>query len=295
MDEELKYSDNGLLNKNLFFENQIDFYVEDKDNEYRYASIFKKLFNVKIDTVFGLGGKNNLKKKYEELKKHNDLEKSFFIADADFDFLLEKEIINDKHFIYLEKYEIENYIIDENAIITFLMNGLKCMETKAENELDYKNWLNEAVNKLYRLFILFLVVQKLDLGLKNTEENGNKYFKETGNVNEKQIDKYYQEVKNKISIENPELDLDTEIEEMKEIVKSKYNNEWSKLIKGKYIITGIRKHLSNILRENKTGIRQVNEKQFIDFLFNFFDKEQLFFIKERVEKCLKNEKAKQKK
>ena len=34
MNEELKYSDNGLLNKDIFFNNDINFYIEDEEKEY---------------------------------------------------------------------------------------------------------------------------------------------------------------------------------------------------------------------------------------------------------------------
>ena len=74
MNEELKYSDNALLNKDIFFDNEINFYVEDEGQEYRYETIFSELFGIEIESIFALGGKNNLKIKYEELKKQkNDM------------------------------------------------------------------------------------------------------------------------------------------------------------------------------------------------------------------------------
>ena len=78
MEEELKYSDNALLNLDLFFDNEINFYIEDEGKEYRYETIFNELFNVKIESIFALGGKNNLKKKYKQLKEEERLKKSFF-------------------------------------------------------------------------------------------------------------------------------------------------------------------------------------------------------------------------
>lgn len=95
MGEELKYSENALLNMDLFFNNEINFYIEDVGKEYRYAKIFKELFNFKIESIFALGGKNNLKQKYHELNSINQLSKCFFIADLDFDYILEKEMIKD--------------------------------------------------------------------------------------------------------------------------------------------------------------------------------------------------------
>ena len=138
MEEELKYSDHALLNMDLFFNNEVNFYIEDEGKEYRYETIFNELFDIKIESIFALGGKANLKKKFHELKDKKKLEKCFFIADSDFDYILKKDWIEDQHFIYLQKYEIENYIVDKNAIVKFLKNELSCMESKAEKILNYE-------------------------------------------------------------------------------------------------------------------------------------------------------------
>lgn len=285
--EELEYSDNALLNKDLFFENDINFYIEDRGKEYRYANIFKELFKVKIERVFALDGKNNLKKKYKELKDNNNLDNSFFIADSDFDFLLEKDIIKNQHFIYLEKYEIENYILDEKAIIIYLIDKLQCMETTAKELLNYESWISETSNKSYKLFILYLIVQMLNIGVENTEENSNKYFDETGSVNISKINKYYEDIKEKLNIMNKNIDV--EITKMEKIIKDKCDNDYSKIIRGKYLIVGMRKYLSNIISKKENRRVQIKEQYLIDYLFNFFDKRNLLFIRKKVEDCLKHE------
>lgn len=286
MNEELKYSDNALLNKDIFFDNEINFYVEDEGQEYRYETIFSELFGIEIESIFALGGKNNLKIKYEELKKQKKLNTSFFIADMDFDFLLKKDIIENPHFIYLEKYEIENYIVDENAIIRFLKNELECMESKAKSILKYDIWIKETYKKLYKLFIMYLIVQKYKIELHNTKGNENSYFSESGSVNKSKIDNYYNILKQKLL--EKDKDIEIEIQEIDNIVKFEYGSDMSKLIKGKYLIIGIRKYLSYIISSKTKTRRKVNEKFLIDYLFDFFDKSSLLFIKNKVDYCLKN-------
>ncbi len=286
MGEELKYSSNALLNKDIFFENDINFYIEDREKEYRYASILKQLFNVKIESIFALDGKNNLKRKYKELKDEDKLYNSFFIADLDFDFLLKRDIVEDPHFIYLEKSEIENYILDKNAISNFLMNELKCMPTKAENLLKYDEWLEKTNKKLYELFLIYFIVQKLNIGEKNTSDKAYKYFDEEGQVIDKEIKKYYETIEDKL-IEIGE-NLDENICEAKKLIKKCYNNDFSKFIKGKYILVGLRKYLSYIISKKLHKRKCINEEFFTNWLFNFFDKKDLFFLRDRVKECIKS-------
>ena len=288
MNEELKYSDNGLLNKDIFFDNDINFYIEDEEKEYRYENIFKELFpNIKIETILGLGGKNNLKSKYIELKSKNMLKSNFFIADLDFDFLLNKDIIENEHFIYLEKYEIENYIIDKNAIMRFLKNELCCREMEANKLIDYDVWIQETYNKLYNLFIYYFIVQKNNIEIRNTNENANSYFDDSGIVKMQLIDKYYEKLKEILNLRGK--DIEEEIANAKELVSKQYGKEFSKLIRGKFIINGIRKHLSYVISQRQNKKKKVNEKNLIDYLFDWFDKNSLIFIRDKVEECLKKE------
>lgn len=288
MDEELKYSENGLLNKNIFFDNDIDFYIEDEYNEYRYESIFKELFNCKIENICALGGKNNLKKKYKELKDNSKLEKSFFITDSDFDTILDKEIIKDKHFIYLQKYEIENYIVDKNSVIHVLKKELRCLEKKATKLINYDQWISETYNNLYELFIYYLIVQKNKIKLINTDENANKYFNEDGTVNVKEIKKYRKILENKLKDIGKESK--EEVNNTKKIVDDKCKGDLSKLVKGKFIVIGIRIYLDYIIKKETNKRKKINEKNLIDDLFDFFDKKNLSFIKNTVEECLENKK-----
>jgi hypothetical protein len=288
MEEELKYSDHALLNMDLFFNNEVNFYIEDEGKEYRYETIFNELFDIKIESIFALGGKANLKKKFHELKDKKKLEKCFFIADSDFDYILKKDWIEDQHFIYLQKYEIENYIVDKNAIVKFLKNELSCMESKAEKILNYEEWIKRTSIELYRLFILYLIVQKEEIGIKSTNEGVDKYFNEDGKVSIIQIDDYYEKIKNELKISNK--DLNKKMKEMDLEVKEIYGDEWKDIIKGKYYIVGIRKYLSDILRrECKTARKNIKEKSLLDYLFDFFDKQSLSFIKIKVEECLTKE------
>lgn len=253
MEESLEYSREGLLNLDIFFNNEINFYVEDSGKEYRYQTILEELFDIKIETIFALGCKNNLKQKFKQLEQESKLYNSFFIADLDFDFLLNKDLIDNEHFIYLQKYEIENYILEEKAIINFLKNQLSCMKSYAEQKLNYKSWLKETNKELYELFILYLIVQEKCLQIENTNQNANMYFDENGMVNISKIEEYYQRVKE--ILEQDGNDINSMISSMKERVSTVCNDDLSQVIKGKFILVGIRKYLSHIItNELKKGV-----------------------------------------
>lgn len=279
MEQNLEYTDEGLLNLDIFFENDVNFYIEDKEQEYRYETIFNELFDMKIEKIFPLGGKENVKKKYLEMKNADKLGKNFFIVDADFDIVLNKNIIKDKHFIYLQKYEIENYLIDENAIIEFLKDELCCVRTSAEDYFKLSEWKDTIIDDLYELFLLYLLVQHLDLEKENTGQVPNQYFDKKGRVSKDKINNYYNEIK---EILPAKYDIQKEIKKLDILVKKTYNNELSDFIKGKFLLTGLRIYLYDVIHSRKRNKSNFNSDVFMNYLYRLFDKTSLNYIKEHV-------------
>ena len=83
----LRYSMSGEINRVLFFSklNDVNIFMEDKDKEFEYEIIFNRMFNngLKITTLFGVGGKSQLKEAYKKLLKTKGI--NIFITDMDFD------------------------------------------------------------------------------------------------------------------------------------------------------------------------------------------------------------------
>ena len=65
MDDGLQFTEEGELNRYLFYSdlNEINFIVEDKDKEYEYETIFKRLFKgkYKIASIIAANGKPGVK------------------------------------------------------------------------------------------------------------------------------------------------------------------------------------------------------------------------------------------
>ena len=121
----LHFSEYGEKNRLLFYSylNDINIIVEDKDKEYEYEIIFKRLLKdrYKIVSLFTAGGKQKVIERFEEFGKVDDNNtKMIYVVDGDFDRIIhEAEMIRADNFIYLSTYNIENYFIDEEALIKF--------------------------------------------------------------------------------------------------------------------------------------------------------------------------------
>ncbi len=124
------YSDEAQLSRGLLLSNHLDLniYVEDDNKEYLYEYILMKLLpDYKFHKlgIYPQGGKNGVIKAYREFGVSTKGTPNFFIVDADFDVLLNKIEVNNPHFIYLEKYNIESYLFDMDSILSYLSCSLE--------------------------------------------------------------------------------------------------------------------------------------------------------------------------
>lgn len=170
-------SEDGLAALDVFFRdlNEVNVYVEDIDQENLYHMLLSKVFPlIRIEKIFPLGGKQNV------LKHSKDPANSFFnprvyIVDKDFDDLLGKEE-KIAGLYYLDKFCIENYFIEKEAIIEFIVETLP---KKSKRELKDKHQIESVVSvivsELKDLFALFFIIQKEGLGIPNCGEKPEKF------------------------------------------------------------------------------------------------------------------------
>jgi len=157
----------GLAAMDVFYTdfNEINFYVEDADQENLYEVIFKKLFpEKKISKIFPLGGKQQV---FEHRNVYGNNKKSVYLVDKDFDDFLEKKIITDGVF-YLDRFCIENYLINIESFIEFVIetHPKEKREDVARN-LDLDSKISVMIGELEQLSILFYLAQLFDTGIKN--------------------------------------------------------------------------------------------------------------------------------
>ncbi|MFM0008238.1 DUF4435 domain-containing protein [Paraburkholderia dipogonis] len=160
-----KYSDEALSAVDMFlFEfNDILVYVEDEGQENLYLKILERIVpGVRVENIFPLNGKENV-------LSHCDRNKisrrpAFYMLDKDYDDLL-KKTKNDKRLIYLRKYSIENYFIDESAAIELIVSEQpKISRNEVENNIRIDRFMERTLTKIRPLVRTFFLMQLHDAG-----------------------------------------------------------------------------------------------------------------------------------
>ena len=208
-------SDAYQSSKSVFYQqfNAVDFYVEDEDSENFYHCILAKLFpNIRLENIFPLRGKQKL---IQHATTAQPKRKSVYLLDKDFDDLLGRTHKQTNVF-YLEKYCIENFLLEEKALIRFIVSEkprLKLVDVK--RDLKFQSTWDEIVKLLSKPFAMFYVVQKYNIAsLKNTSHEPDCFCLPTDkcSIDEQKVSDYAKQVKRKASIQGVQIDM---VEELK--------------------------------------------------------------------------------
>ncbi|TGM97314.1 DUF4435 domain-containing protein [Leptospira dzoumogneensis] len=166
----LERSIKGKKAKAVFYTsfNDIDVFIEDtgpgskKLYEILLSKIFKTAF--RVNTVFPLGGKKSV---IDECKADVDFSrKKIFIVDGDLELLLGNNPTGVFRLFILKKYCIENYFIDENAILEVLdEEDIEQSKEQLKKLFDYENWKINNETILFDLFVHFAISHKYSIGI----------------------------------------------------------------------------------------------------------------------------------
>ncbi len=160
-----------LSAKSIFFHdyNDIDIYVEDEAEGYRkiYKEILNKIFDgkLKVEYILPLGSRNNVIK---ECGKNQNLggRKRLYIIDGDL-YLIngnDNKTNGLKGLFVLPRYCIENYLIDEKAITeVFYIQDNDYEREILANKIDFPNWISANETKLFELFVIYAICNKLNI------------------------------------------------------------------------------------------------------------------------------------
>ncbi len=235
-------SEDGQFALDVFYlnYNDVNFYVEDADQENLYSEILKKLFPGKqFSRVFPLSGKSNV------IQHANDpsnlkIERRIYLLDKDFDDLLGlKEDID--NLFYLDLFCIENYFIESDAIINLI---IETYPKEKRDEIEKKLSISELEFYLYdkakTLFSLFYFVQKEGLGIRNTSEVPEKFCfpEKLWEINEECILNYVDEINQKCSEKGCCL-VSRKNPEKEERVSMFFSKSSAEVVSGKFILKQI--------------------------------------------------------
>lgn len=279
MEEEgLFYSEEALHNRILFLSdtNEINIIVEDVHKEFEYENIFERLLSgsVRINSIFPMGGKIAVKRAFEEYGDTFDGTPTVYLVDGDFDVMLERDLVISPNYIYLDKYNIESYYIDEKATLKFMAGKMKKIQKEVANEIEYEMWERDTYRKFEELFINYAVGQKELPEEINVGISPYMYIGEQGYVDERKVEAYIKQLKEKIS----------NYDEVKNYYRQRYEevlkSDASRLICGKYLLASLAQYLRK--KTNTT----FKEDDFRYYLLGEFDIKKLDFIKSRIESIL---------
>lgn len=268
-------SDAFLKGIDIFYTqfNDVNFYIEDEYQENFYHSILKKLFpEIRLEKIFPLRGKKNV---LEKSKRHIGDKKKIFIVDKDFDDLLNKKVIQNNLF-YLTEYSIENYLLDEKAILEYIIEEKPKIKKRYINtNFKFDKTFNECCKTFFELTLLHLLVQYKGLGLQNTSLPPEK-FVQLNNViclKNSEINKYKIEIENKLKAIDKRFTLKSQIQKIKELFSLKNIKDIIKHIPGKYLVKYFKckiEHFFSLVSRNIDSfnfrLAKANEFTKLDFL-----------------------------
>ncbi|ATG42383.1 hypothetical protein PhaeoP18_00420 [Phaeobacter piscinae] len=157
--------------------NEVNFYVEDAEQENLYFEILRKKFpDVRLEKIFPLCGKPNVLQHAKD-EGNSEIPHRVYILDKDFDDFLGKKEALDNVF-YLDRFCIENYVLDEDALIEFVVEtDPKLKRDEIREHLGLEAVLPEIGENLRELFAVFLLIQQEALGIPNCKEKPEKFCK----------------------------------------------------------------------------------------------------------------------
>lgn len=250
-----KKGENYLLGQDIIWSqfNDINFYVEDIDQENFYFQVLNKLFpTIKINRIFPLGGKDLVIK---EAKKSLRNKKKVFILDLDFDEILNKKE-STKNLFYLRKYSIENYLIDSTAISELIREeNPKIKSTELRAKFNLTDFAKECSSLFSSLSCHLLLINKYELGipyLKIEPQRDCDFSSSTCCIKPSVTTPFFSQIENKLKVKQPRLKYSTQVAK-----HTKHFNSISKCmtnIPGKYLINLLKTTLKRLFSFCQTNI-----------------------------------------
>ena len=155
----------GLLKSH---NNDIEFYVEDTSTPNLWLKLLRKYVpnNIRLNDVNVLGSREAV---VQACKRDQEIDgrRKLYIIDGDMDLLTGKQKPRIKHLYRLRRYCVENYLLDEEALVSALTTiNSRIAENKARQQIDLSGWLQRNRDCLERLFVCYAVTYEMNKAIK---------------------------------------------------------------------------------------------------------------------------------
>lgn len=278
-----EYTDSFLLGQDILYTqfNDIEFYVEDFEQEHFYFNILKKLFtDLKLGKIFPLNGKNNV---CNAARLNIGNKKKVYIVDLDFDQILDKvETIN--NLFYLKRYSIENYLITNDAIYEVIrMKNPKLKNNEIDKIFDFNVILAEACFCLKQLVCCFIVIQSKQLVYPYYSLDVNRDFDFTTTPPTYKlnfINDYFNKVEAKLKLKDRRYSLQSQTNKL--LCHFRTISDGLSNIPGKYILVFFKERLQSF-----GLINQMKVETFTYILSKDFNSDELAYLRNNIENYIR--------
>lgn len=182
--------------------NDIDVFIE--DTAIGYTKIFSILLtrtlskNISLERVFPLGGRGRVIDAAKNALETQNNRSAIYIVDGDLYLLCGEPDELPANVISLNKYCIENYLLDRDAITqVFYEETADKTLSQISNEISLDKWIEANLPALKKLFLWFAVSHKLKSGIQ-TVSIGYSNVCEEGNVSSEKVDAICNDIYNQL-------------------------------------------------------------------------------------------------
>lgn len=256
--------------------NDINFYVEDTDQEHFYFNILKNLFpDISFEKIFPLNGKDNV---VIEAKHTIGDKTKVYIVDLDFDEILGRKE-NEENLFYLRRYSIENYLCHKTSIYEIIRErNPKLKNAQIDALYNFETLKKEWKTLLSDLSSTFIIIQKFSLGKEYFGLNCPRDFDLNSAppvVKNQFLTNYLNEVEILLKNCDSRYTLKAQLKKLKSNYRSLENA--IKNIPGKYILNLLKYQLKRL-----GLINQISLDSFIYKLSKDCNIDSLLFLKEKI-------------
>lgn len=161
----LSFKKSILPNLGIFFryKNTVDVFVEDNYDEEFYKVLINRVFDSTghtINKLISLGGRTNVIEACRSDQSIRDV-KRVYIVDGDLGIVAESEKENLNYLFELDKYCIENYLLQEDPLIEIIHDNILTDKEKIKRILGFEKWLETISGDLIELFIHYGLCRKV--------------------------------------------------------------------------------------------------------------------------------------
>lgn len=193
----LRYKNYVIPTVSLFFKskNDIDIFIEDSNDEEFYKSLLERLTDGKrISKIISCKCKTELLRACEA-DQVDRKRKRIYLTDGDLDLILDANRKDLNHLYVLEKYCIENFLIEEEGIIEILHSNIVLDKLKIKKQLTLSNYLRSISNPLNELFLHYSITHLHQMGVKTVANAVGTFCKQYNSITILDIEKVELKVK----------------------------------------------------------------------------------------------------